>query len=118
LFWNETSSDKILYKNKVFKAVTTDGQLDYVVCSDGLYIFSGYQGVKVYDNDFSTFGTSGAVNCVPSNLIGLDTYTWYVAHEHKLYRFGKKYTSLKNGIIVDKIFTDHITAMLEDIVYA
>jgi hypothetical protein len=117
-FWNETSSDHILYNNKVFKAVTTDGQLDYVVCSDGLYIFSGYQGVKVFDNDFSTFWVSWAVNCIPQNLIALDTYTWYIAHEHKLYRFGKKYTSLKNGIIVDKLFTNHITAMWEFIVYA
>ena len=42
-FWNETSSDFILYNNKVFKSVTTDGQLDYVVATDGLYIYSGYQ---------------------------------------------------------------------------
>jgi len=117
-FWNETSSDHILYNNRVFKAVTTDGQLDYVVCSDGLYIFSGYQGVKVYDNDFSTFWVSWSVNCIPQNLMWLDTYTRYIAHEHKLYRFGKRYTSLKNGMIVDKLFTDHVTAIGEFIVYA
>lgn len=116
-FWNDVSSDHIIYNNRVFKAVTTDGQLDYAVCTDGMYIFSWYQWVKVYDADFSEFGLSWAVNCVPQNLIGIDPYFFYVGYEHKLYKFGKRYTSLKNGVIIDKLFADHITAMSPLVVY-
>lgn len=71
----------------------------------------------MFDNDFSTLGLSGSVNCIPQNLIGLDPYFWYVAHAKKLYKFGKKYTSLKNGIVVDKLFANNITAVGERILY-
>lgn len=117
-FRNEIASDHIIFDNKVFKGVVTDWQLDYVVCTDWLYIFSWYQGVKVFDNDFSTFWLSWAVNCIPQNLLGMDPYFWYVGHEHKLYKFWKKYTSLKNWIVVDKLFANHITALWERIVYS
>jgi hypothetical protein len=103
-----------MYKNRVFKAVTTDGQLDYVVCADGLYVHSGYQYVKVYDKDFSTFGKVGTNYFIPCNLTGIDAHYRYICDNYSLWKYGKKFTSIKNSAVcLDKLFTNRLTAITE-----
>jgi len=113
-FWNETSSDSINYRNRVFKAATTDGQLDYVVCSDGLYIYNGYTWEKLFNYNFNDFGKSGANYFVPQNLMSIDPYYRYIAYNKNVFKFGKKFTNLPNGFSVSSVEADNITAISDE----
>ena len=114
-FWNETSSDSINYKNRVFKAVTTDWQLDYVVCADGLYIFNGYTWEKLFNYNFNDFWKSGLNYFVPQNLMSIDPYFRYVAYNKIIFKFGKKFTNLPNWFSISSVETNNITAISDEI---
>lgn len=113
-FRTETQSDSIEYKNRVFKAVTTDWQVDYVVCNDWLWMYNGVNGIKLFNYDFSTFGQSGSRYVSPSNLIGIDPYFVYVAFNKLILKRGKKFTNLEYWPSIAHTETYDITALLSD----
>lgn len=113
-YWRETNSESTDYNNKVFKAASSDGTNDYVVCSDGIYIFNGYNFVKLHDINFFDFWKSWSTYNVPQNLIGIDPYFLYVAYNKNIYKFGKKYNDLNYAFSLSNVETNNITALSQD----
>lgn len=114
-FWNEASSDSLVYKNRVFKAITTDWQLDYVVCADWLYIYNGFSGEKLFDYNFNDFGKSWSWYFVPQNLLCIDPYYWYVAYNKNIFKFWKKFTNLPNWFSLYWKESNNITAISDEL---
>lgn len=113
-YWRETNSENTDYNNKVFKAVCSDWSQDYVVCSDGMYIFNGYGYVKVHDLDFEDFGKSWSTYNVPQNLVWLDPRFWYVAYNKNIYKFGKRYQDLGYAFSLAHVEDHNITALSQE----
>jgi len=115
-FWNETSSDSINYKNRVFKSVTTDWQLDYVVCSDWLYIYNGYTWEKLFNYNLIDFGKVWSAYYVPQNLMAIDPYFRYISYNKNIFKFWKKFTNLPNWFSISSVETNNITAISDQII--
>jgi hypothetical protein len=114
-FWNETASDSINYNNRVFKSVVSDWQLDYVVCSDWLYIYNGYSGDKLFNYNFNDFWKSWSWYYVPQNLMGIDPYFWYIAYNKNIFKFWKKFTNLQSAFSISSVEANNITAISDEI---
>jgi len=114
-FRSETASDSINYNNRVFKSVVTDWQLDYAVCSDGLYIYNGYSWEKVFNYNFNDFWKSWSGYYVPQNLMGIDPYFWYIAYNKNIFKFWRKFTNLPQAFSLSSVEANNITAFSDEI---
>ena len=113
-FWREDVSDSTEYKNIVFKAVVSDGTTDYVVCSDGLYLFNWYAKTKLHNYNFSDFGKSWSNYYIPQNLLWLDPYFFYVSYNKTIFKFGRKFSDLRYAFSISSIETNNITSLVEN----
>lgn len=107
----ETQSDWMEYDDKVFKAVISTWQLDYVVCNDGLRLFNGVNGTKLFDYDFTDFWHTGSLYMIPQNLIAMNPRFVYIAYNKLIIKFWKKFTNLSYWFSISSTEANNITSL-------
>jgi hypothetical protein len=110
-FWTETQSDSIEYYNRIFKAVTTDWQIDYVVCTDWLWLYNGVNWTKLFDYNFVDFGKTWSIYVPPQNLISLDPHFVYIAYNKNIIKRWKKFTNLAYWFSISAVEANNLTAI-------
>jgi len=115
IFYAKTQSDIMHYKNRVFKAVTTDWQLDYVVCSDWLWLYNWVNWTKLFNYNFSDFGKTWSIYVPPQNIISIDPYFIYIAYNKNIIKRWKKYTNLSYWFSISSVEANNITAISDEL---
>lgn len=113
-FRKETVSDSNDYRNLVFKSVISDWADDYVVCSDGLYMFNWYSKTKLHNYVMSDFGKSGNNRYVPQNMVWLDPYFFYVIYNKIVMKFGRKFSELPYAFSISSIETNNLVSISQE----
>ena len=117
-FWTETQSDWIEYANRVFKSVVSDWQLDYVVCTDWLWLYNWVNWTKLFNYNFIEFGKSWTLYYIPQNLMCIDPFFVYMAFGKNIIRFGRKFTNLSHWFSISSIEANYITAISDKLTAA
>jgi hypothetical protein len=117
-FWTETQSDGMEYSNRVFKAVESDWQVDYVICTDWLRMYNGVNWTKLFNYNLIDFWKSWSLYYVPQNLICLDPYFVYIAYNKNIFKFWKKFTNIWYWFSISSIEANNITAISDKLTIA
>lgn len=114
-FRKETVSDSNDYKNIVFKSVISDWSDDYVVCSDGLYLWNWYSKTKLHNYVMSDFGKSWSNRYNPQNMLWLDPYFFYVIYNKVIMKFGRKFSELPYAFSISSIETENLVSISQEV---